>query len=353
MYNRKTKWKSAYNDILEKINTQVITPDGYFYTVKELCDMYKISPITSKRVFQELKQNGLILTDGRRGTKLISKNVTSYQKKNVYMDVSFIGEKSNPFAEKLYAEFLEGCQSNIYRNQFDFEYVSAEFILSHMEELEGADVIISSESMYNHVIKNKDVMTKLKETVDPVVFHSFGVDERFYQVGNDCKGFSEAIGYFVKQGRKKIAFIAGDSANPWNTGQYKGFFDGMFNNGLNINPDYMEITNGGREENDRATERLLNLPNRPDAVILGNDIRALYFIDYCKDKIKIPDDIAIIGFDNITEGEFSRHKLTTFDPCYKEQGRKVLQLLKDRMEGKIKKPVFIKIKPKFIIRESA
>jgi len=72
-----------------------------------------------------------------------------------------------------------------------------------------------------------------------------------------------------------------------------------------------------------------------------------------KRKIKIPDDIAIIGFDDIVVSEIVNSPLTTVRQPIEKMGQEAYKLAVNAIEGKIKTPQKLVFEPELVIRESA
>jgi DNA-binding LacI/PurR family transcriptional regulator len=96
-----------------------------------------------------------------------------------------------------------------------------------------------------------------------------------------------------------------------------------------------------------------NRKNPPDALVAVNDIRALAAIDALKKlKLKIPEDCAVIGFDNIPQAPISRPPLTTLIRMCQDIGKEALKLLMKFIEEPELQPLCKIMTSKLIIRES-
>jgi LacI family transcriptional regulator len=105
----------------------------------------------------------------------------------------------------------------------------------------------------------------------------------------------------------------------------------------------------------RAMRKLMEQPERPTAVFCANDLMAIGAMDTARELgLRIPDDVAIVGYDDIEAASLVSPKLTTvLNPAY-EKGKAAGRLLLERVQGKYRGPgrhVFIP--PRFIKRESA
>ena len=80
--------------------------------------------------------------------------------------------------------------------------------------------------------------------------------------------------------------------------------------------------------------RLLDLPDPPDAVFCFNDLMAIGALRACVESgVRVPDDIAIAGFDDIAETRYSNPTVTTVSPDLTGLAREALELLSRRISG--------------------
>jgi LacI family repressor for deo operon, udp, cdd, tsx, nupC, and nupG len=100
-------------------------------------------------------------------------------------------------------------------------------------------------------------------------------------------------------------------------------------------------------------DELLSQPKPPTAVICSGDAFALMVLDYCEKKeIKIPDDLAVTGYDNIGISSISEPPLTTIDSRVELQSRTVVHLLEKRLGGIDISDAYITIDPVLVIRKT-
>ena len=109
------------------------------------------------------------------------------------------------------------------------------------------------------------------------------------------------------------------------------------------------------ESGERAMRSLMALKERPTAVFVCNDLMALGCMMVANElRLKIPEDVAIVGFDNIPEAGRVCPTLTTVAQFPKEMGAQMANALFERIEGRVKGPGrSFEIPCKLIVRESA
>lgn len=100
--------------------------------------------------------------------------------------------------------------------------------------------------------------------------------------------------------------------------------------------------------------QLLALPEPPDAVFCFNDTLAFGALHAAEAAgMSVPDDIAIMGFDNVPLSQFSVPPLTTIEPCTEEIANNAVDLLAARIEGRASNPVELVASCSLIARRSA
>jgi DNA-binding LacI/PurR family transcriptional regulator len=88
------------------------------------------------------------------------------------------------------------------------------------------------------------------------------------------------------------------------------------------------------EEGRKVAERILQLPDRPTCIVCMSDIVAIGCMLYFSDEhIAVPQDISVVGFDNIVESSFIIPPLTTVDQPASEKGRRAAEMLFSLIRG--------------------
>jgi DNA-binding LacI/PurR family transcriptional regulator len=117
--------------------------------------------------------------------------------------------------------------------------------------------------------------------------------------------------FLVDGGHRRIAFIAGHEDSSTSRDREAGFFKGLGERG---------VTGAGREVGGyssagatESTRRLLSARVRPDAIFVANDHMAFAAMDVARREfgLRIPEDLSIVGFDDVPEAAWSGYSLTT------------------------------------------
>jgi len=152
---------------------------------------------------------------------------------------------------------------------------------------------------------------------------------------NDERGGQLAAEYLISKGHKLFAFL-GDIEPPEKfmihpvRSRLTGFKQALGKAGLSISEAYIRSAPYTKTESKQAALELLSLPKLPTAIFIGSDIQALSVMKVARQlNIKIPGDLAVIGFDDIDVAEHV--DLTTICQHLDESGRLAAEILLARI----------------------
>lgn len=142
----------------------------------------------------------------------------------------------------------------------------------------------------------------------------------------------DVMAYLLGLGHRRIAHISAANSYQSTAARLAGYCDATAKAGLPWRPDY--VTQGSADysfaSGKQAAQHLLGLENPPTALYCISDTLALGALVAAQESgLRVPDDISITGFDNVTETEMIRPYLTTLaQPCY-ELGQTATRMLDD------------------------
>ncbi len=147
-------------------------------------------------------------------------------------------------------------------------------------------------------------------------------------------GAKRAVQHLLELGKKRIAFVNGMAHYPI-LERARGFRQALFEAGIPADPDLEVDTDPFNDPKSVriAFEHLLNLAVPPDALFVFNDATALMMQRLCLEAgLRVPEDIAIIGFDDIEAASHATPALSTLRVNKEELGRRAVQMLVGREE---------------------
>ncbi|MDQ0964882.1 DNA-binding LacI/PurR family transcriptional regulator [Flavobacterium sp. W4I14] len=233
---------------------------------------------------------------------------------------------------------------------YDTEVANSKVMLVH--QVDGLMVSITKETAnFEHlkVFQRKGI---------PIVFFNRVCDEMIVPkvLVEDTQGAFSAVEHLIKRGKKRIAHLSGPQSLSISKKRQEGYTNALtkykipFDKKLIVNYD-LTISNV-----EQHIDYFLSLEPRPDALFAINDPAAIEAIRIIKKKgLKIPEDIAVIGFSNDIVSSFIEPALTTVEQPIQEMGRVAAQLLIDQIDRNIEdwKAQTVTLKTALIIRDSS
>lgn len=143
-----------------------------------------------------------------------------------------------------------------------------------------------------------------------------------------------AAEYLLGKGYRRMAFIgeAGEPPYSLHPSAYRltGFQKTLSEAGTPLNDAYIGLNPLDMHKVTRQTNQFLDLPQPPQAIFACSDIQAAGVLKAARERgLRIPDDLAVLGFDNIDLADYI--ELTTIDQALDESGRTAVELLIARM----------------------
>ena len=356
------------NTIREQILSGEKAPGDHIPYERDLCKIYDVSRMTAKKALKGLEKESLIIRIRRKGTFVADTNVTR-EAVNVRRNhaIAYVV----PDIEDIFiSDICRGIEEAASKKNYKFAvYSSASSVQKEIENInllkqrreEGA-IILPNWGRFN-----AEQIFGLKREGIPFVL----VDRYFRDIATDTVtvdntgGAYLAVRHLVSLGCSKIAHIAGVECTA-NEDRLTGYKKALNEAGILYNPEWVrEIALGNsngsiRFEPDdiggyREMKVLLSLANRPKAVFAGNDYLALGALRAIKETgLRVPEDIALVGFDDLRFSSNLAVPLTTISQPKFEIGKKAAEILIDRVEADEEKinPEQIVLPVKLIVRRS-
>jgi LacI family transcriptional regulator len=204
---------------------------------------------------------------------------------------------------------------------------------------------------YSHIAVNE----ALEQSRKPYVFvhRLFGSSVRNSVVPDDHYGATLAVRHLASLGHRRIAYING--LEGWHSAQWRliGYKDELATQRFSFDVGLIQPGDWEFEGGYQATKNLLNLAELPTAIFAANDLMALGAIYALQDAgLRVPEDMAVIGYDNRDFTKIFRPKITTVSMPVYEMGRQAAELLlKQIAEGRAEVDE-VKIRGRLFIRET-
>ena len=257
---------------------------------------------------------------------------------------SVISGIENYTKEKGYAVVISSSQESYQKEQDNIEN------LLNLR-VDGLIICLSQEtSGYKH-------FDKITEAKTPLVFFDrvCRTDEISSVVADNYEAARMVINHFHEKGSNKIAFINGPAHLSICKERFSGYIEGLKDCGLKIRKSFLVSCDMTPDGAIVATQKLLALPEKPDAILSINDTVAFAAMKEIKRQgFKIPDDIAMVGFTDEFHASIVEPELTSVMHPTFEMGQEAARLLINQIESdELKTPRQIVMKTKLVIRQSS
>ena len=316
---------------------------------RALRDSYEISPETKK----------LVLEYAARINYQPNPIALSLKERRSHSIGVVVCEIANSF----FSQTIDGIESIAYNNgynviisqtreSYDREQINLNYLTSR--SIDGLIVSVSAET------KDFSGFKELNERGMPIVFFDRIVDEinTHKVVVDNYKGAYDATIHLIQNGYKQIAIVANNEILSITKDRLAGYRAALADNGIKEKDALIKYCpHGGllREEIDQAIDELLALKIKPDAIFSLSDKLTTGCLRVLKTKkIKVPDDIGLIGFSNSDLTELIEPPLSIIKQPAIEMGKIATTLLLQLIESKRPVTDFETrvLAPELIIRES-
>lgn len=188
-----------------------------------------------------------------------------------------------------------------------------------------------------------------------VFFDRVPKDFRAFKVYVDNFGAAyQACRLLIDRGCKRIAHINGNPrTSNVHRSRLEGYRKSLAEAGSILRPEWEVIEGLSFQDGFRAAEQLMALPERPDGLFIAGSELALGAVKYLKRaNVRIPEEVAIISFDNPPHLEIIDPGLTTVEQPLAEIAEEVFRLLLSQMGDQPQAPVEHQLSARLILRES-
>ncbi|MDC9592771.1 DNA-binding transcriptional regulator CytR [Xenorhabdus sp. IM139775] len=145
-----------------------------------------------------------------------------------------------------------------------------------------------------------------------------------------------ATHYLQKLGHKHIACITGPETMPLCHYRLQGYIQALRRTGEEIREEYIIRGDFTHESGATLTETLLTLPAPPSAIFCHSDVMAMGAMWQAKKMgLKLPEDLSVVGFDNLNLAQYCEPALTTVKQPRYEIGHHAILLLLEQLQGRL------------------
>lgn len=318
-----------------------------------LSDVAKSAGVTSMTVSRVVNQTGYVSEETREKVLRAVKQL-NYRRNGLARGLKrqrtdtiglVLGDIANPFAAELARAVRDVATQRGYN------------IFICISEHSAKEDVAAFDALADHQVDGIIVATRSNRAGDEHLIEMIERGVSVVCIGRDfhnenadnvtadaLHGGFQATQHLIDLGHKKIAFIGATLASGVNLKRFQGYLKALEANNIPIEERFITGNTEASEDAPgysteklgyEAMKRLLVLPNRPTAVFARNDFTAIGAINAIKESgLSIPQDISIVGFDDIPTAIHTSPALTTVRQPTRRQGSLGAEFLLRRIEAK-------------------
>ena len=349
------------NAIKGKIEKGELKPGDQLGSQLDLAKQYSVSKITIKKACETLVNEGILYTRVGLGTFVADKQT----KKNNLLKQKTIGLVLRDLHHPYFSMVVKSIEKRAYELGFSIllsdtsgNIEKEENQINHFKELGVNGLIIASLSLEFRATK---YLENLHKNNFPYVMVSYIHDPEYWYVGSDHEyGGFIATEHLIKLGRKTIGYVHAERGNLLSEVRKNGYYRALLENDIEYDHDLvfyatMDSYGFGIDRYKLGVQfgnKFTKLNKKPEALVFYNDIVALGFIHaVLEEGVEIPNDIAVIGYDDSMMSGYAVVPLTTVHQPVENIGKLVVEVIQKRIDniGVGNRTI---LKPSLIIRES-
>lgn len=166
-------------------------------------------------------------------------------------------------------------------------------------------------------------------------------------------GGRQATLHLISGNHRRIGCISGPKNLASAKERLQGYRDALTEARLPVEPALIQMGNFHIEGGYTAVQALLKLPNRVTAIFAANDLMAIGALRGIAARgLRVPEDVAVVGFDDIALAMYTEPPLTTVKQPIREIGKLATELIMARVNGERKEPQSRRLKTSLVVRES-
>ena len=299
----------------------------------------QVTAETKKKVLKVIEELGFIPNTNARGLSTKSTNTIGIIVPNV----------SNPF----FGELIQGAEGAASESGYQIIILNS----GYSREKTLRDImVLQSRDVDGIIMSTADIDEKTLDYLhdNQIPFVLMGPVQYRYPVNyvsvDNMEGARMAVQHLIDLGHEKIAYCTEKHDNYLNQLRYDGYRKALTSNGIEVD-QRMYFEND--VEKNVARILLEEKGKRPTAIFAFNDNLALSYMEALeRNGVRIPEDMAVVGFDNIKFASYYAIQLTTVDNRQEEFGREGFEILMEILKNDGKKTQQIITKPQLVVRKS-
>jgi DNA-binding LacI/PurR family transcriptional regulator len=331
--------------------------------VNTIADIARLAGVSKSTVSRALSDSPLIGEETKERIRAIAKEYNfqinmparrlSMQQSKTVAFVTHAYYKKFSVADLFTLEILGGITEVLHDNGYDLLMVYVDpcdsgWAAQHIEtgKADGFILMTSTRKQYH--------IQLLVEMGAP--FIAWGVPNPKYNycsvTGDNVGGGKLATQHLIDRGRKRIAFLGGPAEEAEVQYRYDGYVEALQAAGMSPDPNLVAYGDFSNTSGAETMRRLLEQAPDLDAVFINSDLMAIAAMNELRESgRRVPEDVAVVGYDNLTLCEQCNPPLTTVDQNIHLSGRLLAQNLLQYLQTRVVTHVSVPVE--LVVRQSS
>lgn len=335
-------------------------------------DIARELDITASTVSRALKNSSRI-SDSTKKAVLKMAEKMNYQPNNIASALrkgksNIVGVIIPTSDRKFFASVIKGIEQVLSNEGYNLIISQSDDLLSKEQSNVDALLRVQVDGIIASIAKETTDFSHYERIINrgiPLIFFD-RVNENMNVntvISDDFLGAYNAVSHLIEQGCKNIAHFGGDQRINIYKERLRGYiealkkYDTPVNNDWIIEDDLIDETEQVLEVGRNLTRHLLELDERPDAIFSASDFAAIGAIQVLKEhNIKIPEEMALVGYSNDFSTSFTDPSLTSVDQHTRQMGKFAAELYLEQANTEPDTkfaPRKTVLKPELVVRESS
>lgn len=316
-------------------------------TMQDIADIVGVSKMTISKCFQD---NADISQEMKNKIMLVAKEIGYVYSKKTKTHITVLApstflDSNEEFYSGLFKRLNESSTvRNIVLNLIVVKSIDEQEIINH-HNFDGVDGIIILGQLPRTFVEQITTLNIPTICVD-FIYRNINLDTI---TSNNFNASYNLTSYLIDRGHKEIGFIGKLNSTISINDRYLGYYKALMENNIKLNEEYVIA-----DRNEYGEVSNIILPKKlPTAFVCNNDHIAYLLIEKLKSmNIKVPEDISVVGFDDVIYSILSNPKITTARVKRKYMAELALDLMERRIKSKTAEIRNITVECKLIERDS-
>ncbi|MDG0813891.1 GntR family transcriptional regulator [Cohnella rhizosphaerae] len=331
-FDKMPMYQYIVNDLRRKIERGELNPHDPLPTQIELAKEYNTSEITSRRAMSELVKEGHVYRIRGKGSFIQEKSNAEGGVKPIRTLYFVYQIETDSFNHPFFNDMFDGIKEVCEENGVDFYLwnIGKDYVLP--DDPQAGIILLTGQDDFDLTRLSKWQQERRRIATVHFYYPHLGIP---YVIVDNLTGGYLATQHLLSLGHRRIGVIlTGNSVLDMNQEfslRLQGYRLALSQHQIAFEPELIVFVSGSQERTEMGADgfrRLMSLDHPPTAVFATSDNKAIGAMEAARKMLlNVPNDISIVGFDDIQAGQYTYPPLTTVNQNTKKLGQRAAEIL--------------------------